>query len=557
MMLRSISFVALRPRTFARYCSSGGKITAPPMVYISGEEMTRYAMELIIEKWVKPRVDISAWEFYDLSCKNRDDTNDQVLHDAVEAGKRIGAIFKEPTITPTEVQRKSMGLKKAWGSPNGAMRRGWNGITISRDTIHIPGVQLGYKRPVLFERHAVGGEYGAGWKPVGRGKLVTQFFPAEGGMEATLTRTDFTVVDERDLNDQENVAVVYHNPLDNVADLAHHFFSRCYEAGVVPYVVTKKTVFKWQEGFWTVMKQVFDEHYKEKFTRAGLLDGSGELQHLISDAATMQIIRWTDGGFGMAAHNYDGDMLTDEVAQVHRSPGFITSNLIGKREDGTLIKEFEASHGTVADLWAAHLRGEETSFNPLGMITAIIGAINHAASLQGGNTMGAMSRSELVKAKKKAVEDEDYDEAKRLKEELVKLDAQASACKVTQFTAMLEKAVHTCFRVGEGTRDMVGPNGLTTEEFIDKVEVRLSRYLRGEEDPVEPDAVIVPERRDDPHYAVDSSAVKNMFDQYDLNGDGTIDAEEFEAMLVKLGVAPLLNVKAREQAAGEREAGQV
>ena len=66
------------------------------------------------------------------------------------------------------------------------------------------------------------------------------------------------------------------------------------------------------------------------------------MQHLISDAATMQIIRWTDGGFGMACHNYDGDMLTDEVAQVHRSPGFITSNLIGKREDGALIKEFEA-----------------------------------------------------------------------------------------------------------------------------------------------------------------------------------------------------------------------
>ena len=30
----------------------------------------------------------------------------------------------------------------------------------------------------------------------------------------------------------------------------------------------------------------------------------------------MQIIRWTNGGFGMAAHNYDGDMLTDEIAQV-------------------------------------------------------------------------------------------------------------------------------------------------------------------------------------------------------------------------------------------------
>ena len=33
---------------------------------------------------------------------------------------------------------------------------------------------------------------------------------------------------------------------------------------------------------------------------------------------------------GMAAHNYDGDMLTDEIAQIHRSPGFITSNLVGK-----------------------------------------------------------------------------------------------------------------------------------------------------------------------------------------------------------------------------------
>lgn len=47
-----------------------------------------------------------------------------------------------------------------------------------------------------------------------------------------------------------------------MTDLAHHFFSRCLEGNVVPYVVTKKTVFKWQEGFWTIMKSVFDEHYK-------------------------------------------------------------------------------------------------------------------------------------------------------------------------------------------------------------------------------------------------------------------------------------------------------
>ena len=31
--------------------------------------MSRYTMELIMDKWVKPSVDISKWEFYDLSCK--------------------------------------------------------------------------------------------------------------------------------------------------------------------------------------------------------------------------------------------------------------------------------------------------------------------------------------------------------------------------------------------------------------------------------------------------------------------------------------------------------
>lgn len=74
------------------------------MVYIAGEEMTHYAMNIIVDQWVKPYFDTSKWEYYDLSCKSRDETNDQVLADAVEAGKIIGAIFKEPTITPSALQ---------------------------------------------------------------------------------------------------------------------------------------------------------------------------------------------------------------------------------------------------------------------------------------------------------------------------------------------------------------------------------------------------------------------------------------------------------------------
>lgn len=179
------------------------------------------------------------------------------------------------------------------------MRKGWNGITISRDTIHIEGIELGYKNRVLFERHAVGGEYGAGYSTVGKGTLITNFIPSDG--------QDPIIVDKRELTDEFGVAVVYNNPYDNVNDLAHYFFKRCLEAEVTPYIVTKKTVFKWQEGFWQSMKKVFDSDYKTQFEEAGLLERSGgNLQHLISDAATMQLIRWTEGGFGMAAHNYDG-----------------------------------------------------------------------------------------------------------------------------------------------------------------------------------------------------------------------------------------------------------
>ena len=414
-------------RASSSSASSRERITAAPMVYVKGEEMTAYVMELIRDKWIEPRVDASAWETYDLRAKNRDDTEDQVLRDVIAAGKRIKAIFKEPTVTPTADQVKRLGLRKSWGSPNGAMRRGWNGITISRDTIHIEGVELGYEKPVFFERHAVGGEYAAGYKNVGKGKLTTTFTPSEGPDAGKTVE-----VDSREITDSEAAVVTYHNPYDNVNDLARFFFVRCLEAKITPYVVTKKTVFKWQEPFWQIMKKVYDDEFKSKFVDAGVTKPDDELVHLLSDAATMKLVQWTQGGFGMAAHNYDGDVLTDELAQIHKSPGFITSNLVGVDEDGTLIKEFEASHGTVADMDEARLRGEETSLNPLGMVEGLIGAMNHAAEVH------------------------DVDKARTL-----------------AFTAKMRAVIHQLFREGKGTRDLCGPTGLTTEQFVDAVAQRL------------------------------------------------------------------------------------
>ena len=185
---------------------------------------------------MRPYVDTSKWEYFDLSCVARDKSGDQVLRDAIAAGKRTGAVYKEPTITPTAEQAKAMGLSKVWGSPNGLMRKGWNGITISRDTILIEGMQLGYKKPVLFDRHAVGGEYGAAYKMLGPGRVETLFYPTAGGAPVK--------VDDRTLTDAESAVVVYDNPYDNIRPMAHHFLGRCLEAGVTPCVVSKHTVFK-------------------------------------------------------------------------------------------------------------------------------------------------------------------------------------------------------------------------------------------------------------------------------------------------------------------------
>lgn len=246
------------------------------------------------------------------------------------------------------------------------------------------------------------------------------------------------------------------------------------------------------------------------FEKEGLLERSGgDLQHLISDAATMQLIRWTDGGFGMAAHNYDGDMLTDQIAQVHRSPGFITSNLVGKSADGNLIKEFEASHGTVSDLWHDHLAGKETSLNPLGLVEAMIGAMQHAAALDVERNPGDDTKVTVQR-------------------------------KVANFTETLREAIHNTFRYGQGTRDMSGPSGFTTEDFIAKVAWRLQRYLAMQHEEAPPPLLREPPRKYRRNLNIDSEAVNKMFQKFDKNGDGQIDYEEFESMMIKLNLAPKL-----------------
>merc|ERR1712087_962490 len=214
----------------------------------------------------------------------------------------------------------------------------------------------------------------------------------------------------------------------------------------------------------------------------------------------------------------DGDMLTDEVAQVHRSPGFITSNLIGKNDDGTLIKEFEASHGTVADLYHMHLRGEETSMNPLGMVVALLGAMDHAAALNPEN--------------------------------------QAA---VNKFTFNCKEAIYAAFRDGKGTRDMSGPSGLTTEAFCDHVAADLAARMALDHIPEAYKAEAVTKAaRTTAHYPeIDGEAMKGFFDRFDTNGDGAISFEEFVDMAMELGIAPLTPEAVQKRMANDKHTLQL
>ena len=52
------------------------RITCPEIVYLKGEEMTRYTMDLFLQKCILPHINIDKWHFYDLDYLLDNDTQD-------------------------------------------------------------------------------------------------------------------------------------------------------------------------------------------------------------------------------------------------------------------------------------------------------------------------------------------------------------------------------------------------------------------------------------------------------------------------------------------------
>ena len=93
---------------------------------------------------------------------------------------------------------------------------------------------------------------------------------------------------------------------------------------------------------------------------------------------------------------------------------------------------------------------------------------------------------------------------------------------------------------------MCGDAGLTTEEFVDYIASQLS----GEDaDIVLKKTSVQREGSFEPNLdlsAVDEEAMRELFHELDLDGNGSIDFVEFSRGLTKIGVAPRKHIRNRE-----------
>ena len=108
----------------------------------------------------------------------------------------------------------------------------------------------------------------------------------------------------------------------------------------------------------------------------------------------------SEGGYIWACKNYDGDVMSDMVATAFGSLSMMTSVLVSP--DGNY--EYEAAHGTVQRHYYKHLKGEETSTNPIATIYAWTGALRKRGELDNIPELGEFA-DKLERACIKTIED--------------------------------------------------------------------------------------------------------------------------------------------------------
>lgn len=337
-----------------------------PLVEMDGDEMTRIIWQMIKDELLLPFVELKT-EYYDLGLPYRDETNDQVTVDAGNAILKYGVGVKCATITPNKQRVSEYNLKEMWKSPNGTIRAILDG-TVFRAPILIDSIKpvvKNWKQPITIARHAYGDVYkGTEYRVPGKGKAEL-VFTGEDGETFRQTIYDFEC---------PGVLQGMFNKDTSIRSFAHACFQYALATKQDLWFATKDTISKqYDQTFKLLFEEIFEAEYAEKFKQAGI-----EYFYTLIDDAVARVIR-SEGGFIWACKNYDGDVMSDMVSTAFGSLAMMTSVLVSP--DGKF--EYEAAHGTVTRHYYRHLKGEETSTNPIATIFAWSGALKKRGELDG------------------------------------------------------------------------------------------------------------------------------------------------------------------------------
>lgn len=339
------------------------------IVDMTGDGVWPHMSSEIRESLIAPFFNVD-WKVHDISLQARDKTNDEALNNAIADLKAHRAAVKGPTITPTMEETKKFGLSQKWDSPNGIIRRAINGAAILRNTIEIEGI--GKFAPLMHDvtivRQAVGGIYGAPNVAIpGRGKLKVIF---EGDNGETVILVENRKVDS-------GVALLTTETDSSIRDYAHAVFQQALAMNKSVIFAGKDTINPVYDGrFIDLFNEIFKATYAEKFKEAGL--SFNDKVQLI-DAVVSKIPQGKMNGMIIALKNYDGDVVSDQVAGEHKSLGLMDSTLVSA--DGTLLAD--PPHGTAPDLESAWHEKKILLANPAAHIFAYAEAIRHKAEISG------------------------------------------------------------------------------------------------------------------------------------------------------------------------------
>lgn len=344
-----------------------------PVVELDGDEMARVIWRAVRENLIRPFVDLKT-EYFDLSIQNRDSTSDQVTRQAAAEIKRLGVGIKCATITPDEGRVREFGLKRMWASPNGTIRNVLGGA-IFREPIVCPGLPRpvpGWTKPIVVARHAFADQYLAGELAfTGRGRVVLRFEPEDPSVqpgEIEICRPG-----------GRGVAMGMFNLDSSIADFARGCLRYALQRSLPVYFSTKNTILKGYDGrFKEIFAAVFEAEFREAFAGAGLT-----YEHRLIDDMAAWMLK-SSGGYLWACKNYDGDVMSDVVAQGYGSLGMMTSVLFSP--DGRTVLS-EAAHGTVTRHFRRHQMGEPTSTNPVASIFAWSRGLFHRGRLDGNQPL--------------------------------------------------------------------------------------------------------------------------------------------------------------------------